>query len=95
MADRPKRLRPLPVVRVYDAQKAPTGLGHHITYRVLTLAPAGHPKEGVYDVRRRYSDFDLLRATLASRYEGMILPPLPGKGNLLSSFTSNFQNERQ
>ena len=58
-------------------------LSSHPQYRLLTLASAGHPHEGVHDVRRRFSDFDAIAKILAARYAGMVLPPLPPKANPL------------
>ena len=45
-----------------------------VDYRVETTT-----NERVYAVRRRYSDFELLRDSLCKRYVGLSLPLLPGK----------------
>lgn len=45
----------------------------HITYAVTTL-------DHGWIVRRRYSEFVWLRATLATRFTGLFLPALPAKG---------------
>jgi len=34
---------------------------------------------GAFDVRRRYSDFDLLRKKLTQRWIGIYVPPISGK----------------
>jgi hypothetical protein len=58
------------------------------TYKILLLAPSQHPLAGIHEVRRRYSDFDFLRDVLVTRYAGMVVPPLPGKGGVLGLSTN-------
>jgi len=67
------------IVRVYDPESVPKGLLSFTAFRVVLIGPQGHQHEGVHKTRRRYSDFELLAKSLASRYEGMILPKLPSK----------------
>ena len=53
------------------------------TYAVRTsFAPAGGAGgalEVKLEVRRRYTDFEMLRASLARRYPGLLVPALPAK----------------
>ena len=81
---------PPPVsVRVLDPLDERFGVLKTVrTYKILTLAPAQHPLAGVHEVRRRYSDFDFLRDVLITRYAGMVVPPLPGKGGVLGLSTN-------
>ena len=60
----------------------------------MLLATAGHPYEGVYSVRRRYSDFALLRETLVGRYLGLVVPPLPPKAGMMTHRTAGFVERR-
>jgi hypothetical protein len=46
----------------------------YFTYNVV-----GIDREGPFSVRRRYSDFDLLRKKLAQRWLGIYVPPISGK----------------
>lgn len=45
----------------------------------FTYGIVGLDREGPYSIRRRYSDFDLLRKRLAQRWLGVYLPPISGK----------------
>ena len=81
-------------VRIIEPERERHGVVFVTTYRVLLLAPAGHPCEGLHDARRRYSDFDFLATTLAARYVGMVVPPLPGKGGMLGSWSAGFVEQR-
>jgi hypothetical protein len=78
-------------VRVFEPEVATGRIRSHTNYRVLTetysagdgLTWVGAPQApGKYEARRRYSDFELLRTMLCSRYPGMVLAPLPPKGAL-------------
>ena len=84
----------LVTVRVIEPIDERTMLSSFTTYRLLMLAPAGHPHEGLHEARRRYSDFDLLWRTLCERYVGMVVPPLPGKGGLFGSMEKTFMTHR-
>jgi hypothetical protein len=46
----------------------------YFTYKVI-----GTDREGPFEVRRRYSDFDLLRKRMSQRWVGIYLPPISGK----------------
>jgi hypothetical protein len=86
---------PKPVsVRVIEPLVERSLMSGYTSYRVLMLAPAGHPHEGLHEARRRYSDFDLLRRTLCERYAGMVVPPLPEKGGFFSGSDQGFKNHR-
>lgn len=39
----------------------------------------GTDKDGPFEVRRRYSEFDLLRKKLCHRWLGIYIPPISGK----------------
>jgi hypothetical protein len=83
-------LSPVADVRVIEPREERTALHKFVTYRIIALCPEGHPVAGCHDVRRRYSDFDLLSQTLIVRYVGMVIPPLPPKrGNLFSSSSAS------
>ena len=87
--------RPTVTVRVCEPELVADGrLSSHMQYRLLTLASAGHPHEGVHDVRRRFSDFDAIAKILAARYVGMVLPPLPPKANPLQQRAEGFRQAR-
>lgn len=70
-------------VRVLDPEISTGRIFAHKTYRVI-MVTLSTPSE-VFEVRRRFSDFELLRNMLRSRYEGMVLVPLPPKGTLFSN----------
>jgi len=56
----------------------------YVEYLVRTI-----PEEGTdWMVRRRYSDFEWLRAVLKKKYVGMIIPPLPKK-RTINTFISS------
>ena len=46
----------------------------HFTYQIV-----GTDREGPFNIRRRYSDFDLLRKKLCQRWLGVYIPPISGK----------------
>jgi sorting nexin-1/2 len=46
---------------------------HHI-YRIH-----GHDEKGEFEVRRRYSDFVILKNILSNRWPGFYIPALPEK----------------
>jgi len=48
-------------------------------FNYFTYNIAGEDRNGPFLVRRRYSDFDLLRKRLSQNWLGIYLPPLPGK----------------
>lgn len=79
---------PIASVRVCEPREERSGLHTFTTYHILTLCPPGHPAVGLYDVRRRFSDFDFLASTLVVRYAGMVIPPLPPKHSSLFSASS-------
>jgi sorting nexin-1/2 len=54
--------------------KNPQDNGGHITYDVK-----GKDSQGVWEGKRRYSDFDALYTTLMKRWPGVPIPSLPPK----------------
>ena len=61
--------------------------GDFVTYEVV-----GYDMKGDFQVRKRYSDFFLLRKTLRERWPGFYIPAIPPKkviGNLESDFIKN------
>ncbi|KAM3140198.1 hypothetical protein pb186bvf_007751 [Paramecium bursaria] len=54
----------------------------------------GQDKHGQFDIQRRYNDFDVFRATLAQRWPGCYVPPLPIK-KAVGNMDKKFIDERK
>lgn len=52
--------------------------------RKLFRDDQGSDMEGNFEVKRRYSDFDKIRALLVLRWPGCYIPPLPPKKTIVS-----------
>lgn len=48
-------------------------------FNYFTYSVVGKDREGPFAIRRRYSDFDLLRKRLCQRWLGIYIPPISGK----------------
>ena len=49
------------------------------TFGFFTYSIVGVDMHGVFAIRRRYRDFDLLRRKLSQRWLGIYIPPISGK----------------
>mmetsp|Transcript_22046 Transcript_22046/g.42089 ORF Transcript_22046/g.42089 Transcript_22046/m.42089 type:complete len:443 (+) Transcript_22046:181-1509(+) len=65
---------------VSDPVKQGDGVNAHVSYRVSTTTNLPQYRWSEFSVIRRFSDFVWLRARLAERNRGTIIPPLPQKG---------------
>jgi len=63
--------------------------GEFVTYEVV-----GYDMKGDFQVRKRYSDFFLLRKTLRERWPGFYIPTIPPK-KAIGNMEHDFIKERQ
>jgi len=76
------------VIEVCNPQVKDDTFNKYVAYTVK-----GTDKNGSFEVVRRYSDFDKIRALLLSRWPGCYIPPLPPKA--LNSLEAKVVRERR
>jgi hypothetical protein len=74
-----KRNYEAPTIEVCEPQIKNKATGKYHIYKVV-----GKDYLGPFEAFRRYSEFDILRKVLYSRFLGLYVPPLPEKKKIVS-----------
>ena len=61
-------------LEIKQVEEKGTGMKKFTVYNIV-----GYDSLGEINVLRRYSEFDLFRSCIFSRYPGLYIPPLPPK----------------
>jgi len=81
------------IIEINQAEKINDYFGKsYIVYTVQTVKKDGH--EVLFETKRRYSEFDMLQKHLIARFPLLIIPPIPGKSNLLEYATGSGKNQK-
>jgi hypothetical protein len=54
-------------------------IGKHTVYNIKVPPRQGKDTTGLFEMQRRFKEFDLLRHELVERWPGVFIPPLPPK----------------
>lgn len=76
-------------INVVDPVKHGDGVSAYWSYKVHTRTTLPHFDQDELTVHRRFRDFRWLHDRLATRFRGMVLPPLPEKNAMQSKFQSD------
>jgi len=80
-------------IEITQAEKINDFFGSsYIVYTVQTIKKQGH--EVLFETKRRYSEFDMLQKHLIARFPTLIIPPIPGKSNLIEYATGSGKNQK-
>jgi len=78
-------------IEITQAEKINDFFGSsYIVYTIQTLKKDS--REVLFETRRRYSEFDMLQKHLIARFPTLIVPPIPGKSNLIEYATGSGKN---
>jgi len=77
------------VIEVCDPITKEEKFAKHTLYKIK-----GSDQDGLFEVLRRYSDFDRIRSILVSRWPGVFIPPLPPK-KTVNNMDAKFIEERR
>lgn len=75
-------------VKVYDPVKQGEGIGAYVSYRVSTETTLPQYQQQEVEVIRRFKDFAWLKDKLNEKNPGVIIPPLPEKGEFREEFVA-------
>lgn len=64
----------------------------YIVYTIQTIRK--DTNEVLFETQRRYSEFDMLQKHLTARFPTLIVPPIPGKSNLIEYATGSSKNQK-
>jgi len=80
-------------IEITQAEKINDFFGSsYIVYTIQTIQVEGH--KVLFETKRRYSEFDMLQKHLIARFPTLIIPPIPGKSNLIQYATGSGKNQK-
>jgi len=80
-------------IEITQAEKINDFFGSsYIVYSIKTFKKEGH--QMLFETKRRYSEFDMLQKHLIARFPTLIVPPIPGKSNLIEYATGSGKNQK-
>jgi len=80
-------------IEITNAEKVNDFFGSsYIVYSIQTVKKEGH--QILFETKRRYSEFDMLQKHLIARFPTLIIPPIPGKSNLIEYATGSGKNQK-
>eukprot|EP00833_Pecoramyces_ruminatium_P013712 jgi/Orpsp1_1/1187744/evm.model.d7180000059844.1 len=79
-------------IEITQAEKMNNFTSSYIAYTIQTVKKEGH--QVLFETKRRYSEFDMLQKHLIARFPTLIVPPIPGKSNIIEYATGSGKNQK-
>jgi len=80
-------------IEITQAEKINDFFGSsYIVYTIQTIEKDSH--KVLFETKRRYSEFDMLQKHLIARFPTLIVPPIPGKSNIIEYATGSGKNQK-
>ncbi|ORX58453.1 hypothetical protein BCR36DRAFT_317831 [Piromyces finnis] len=80
-------------IEITQAEKINDFFGSsYIVYTIQAIKKDGH--KILFETKRRYSEFDMLQKHLIARFPTLIVPPIPGKSNIIEYATGSGKNQK-